>query len=288
MSWIELFLNYARSGLDQKVDLEFILPHAGEERAAIMAEVDAIAQYHYKLKLAHEEKVRRRFQSSEGQTDEEAALVGSVLISLNLDQAALGGAGDIADEEDDETDEEDGADEGEESDLSSVTSRLESVRLAPAPAGKKAPQAPAPGADPLSPQPQSTLSPNAAIDLKDRERRGSGAASARSSVEKIRASLDFKRKSPDGDKQQQSSSQRLAAADAHRAEKRLPPTPTSDPASATHSHTRKRKNRKRRQQEALVPPETKHLDELRPLFVEVVSPVWFMERKSLCARYDPC
>lgn len=272
MSWIELFLNYARSGLDQKVDLEFILPHAGEERAAIMAEVDAVAQYHYKLKLAHEEKVRRRFQSSEGQTDEEAALVGSVLISLNLDQAALGGAGDIADEEDDETDEEDEADGGEESDLSSVTSRLDSVRLAPVPAGKRAAQAATPATDLASPQPQASLSPTSALDLKDRERRGSGAGSTRSSMEKFRSSLDFKRKSPDGDKQQ-SSSQRLAAADAHRAEKRLPPTPTNDPASATHSHPRKRKNRKRRQQEALVPPETKHLDELRPLFVEVIRPM---------------
>lgn len=105
MGWIELFLSYARDGLPQPLDLEILLPMDGPERAAIMKEVDAIAQYHYKLKVAHEEKVRRRFQSGAGvdeQTLEEAALVDSVMQSLSIGDTIMGTAGEVALEESEE------------------------------------------------------------------------------------------------------------------------------------------------------------------------------------------
>lgn len=109
MSWVELFLNYVREGLPHPVDLDFILPYAPSERQAIMAEVDAVAHYHYKLKVAHEERVRRRFtKSSDAQTAEEAALVDSVVASLSIDDTTIGDAEEIADEDsEDESDDED-------------------------------------------------------------------------------------------------------------------------------------------------------------------------------------
>jgi hypothetical protein len=104
MGWIELFLSYARVGL-QPLDLEFLLPAPGAERDRIMAEVDAVAQYHYRLKVAHEEKIRRRFRR-EAAAEEEAALLDSVMASLSLDEGAMGEAGELNDEE-----EEDGSDD---------------------------------------------------------------------------------------------------------------------------------------------------------------------------------
>lgn len=62
MKWIELFINLMREGLGDPLSLEFILPHAGgEERTEIIREIDSVALYHYKLKLAHEDKIRKRF-----------------------------------------------------------------------------------------------------------------------------------------------------------------------------------------------------------------------------------
>lgn len=109
MSWVELFLNFARDGVGEKVDLEFLLPHAGEERMNILCEVDAVASYHYKLKVAYEEKVRRRFQG-QGASAEETALIDSVVASLNISDSVVR---DVAEneEEDESSEEEPEADE---------------------------------------------------------------------------------------------------------------------------------------------------------------------------------
>ncbi|KLO06907.1 hypothetical protein SCHPADRAFT_860852 [Schizopora paradoxa] len=66
MKWTELFINFVREGLGEQISLEFLLPHTGDERANVLKEVDAVAMYHYKLKLAHEDKLRRRFGHAEG------------------------------------------------------------------------------------------------------------------------------------------------------------------------------------------------------------------------------
>ena len=66
LRWIELFISFVREGLGDPLSLEFLLPHTGPERADIMKEVDAVALYHYRLKVAHESKVRKRFNHGEG------------------------------------------------------------------------------------------------------------------------------------------------------------------------------------------------------------------------------
>lgn len=112
MAWIERFLTYAREGLSEKIDLEFVLP-VGEERLEILREVDAVAAYHYKLKLAYEEKVRRRFQKTAA-TDDEAALIDGMIASLNLNDSVVGDVEEVG-EEDDESDESDDSEADERS-----------------------------------------------------------------------------------------------------------------------------------------------------------------------------
>ncbi|KAJ9110469.1 hypothetical protein QFC19_001595 [Naganishia cerealis] len=114
MTWIERFLAYARDGLHDKIDLEFLLPYAGEERLEILREVDAVAAYHYKLKLAYEEKVRRRFQKNAA-TDDEAALIDGMIASLNLNDTVVGEMEEVGEEDEDSSDSEDWEEEDQRS-----------------------------------------------------------------------------------------------------------------------------------------------------------------------------
>ena len=61
MRWVELFLTVVREGIGKPISLEYLLPHTGQERLDILKEVDAVALYHYRLKVAYESKVRKRF-----------------------------------------------------------------------------------------------------------------------------------------------------------------------------------------------------------------------------------
>jgi len=110
MRWIELFLTVVREGLGDPISLEFLLPHTGQDRADILAEVDAVALYHYKLKVAYEDKVRRRFGKAQGQHDADAedeatqVLVQGVVGEISFGELVTGDAVDIAAEETDESD----------------------------------------------------------------------------------------------------------------------------------------------------------------------------------------
>lgn len=106
--WIELFINFMRDGLRDPVSLEFLLPHTGPDRLAIMQEVDAVALYHYRLKVAHENKIRRRFVREGDPADDEddeatRALVDDVVKGLSFGDLIEGDAEDLAAE--DSTDE---------------------------------------------------------------------------------------------------------------------------------------------------------------------------------------
>lgn len=206
MGWIELFLSYARSGLPQAVDLEFMLPAGGPEREKIMREVDAVAQYHYRLKVAHEEKIRRRFRR-EAAGEEEAALLDSVMASLSLGDTVLAEGGEMEEEESEEEDDgEDGMEESETSSIRSVEpgairvrgqAQLDgsgvSPRLGPTGSPMLRPQ------DGGSPRVGSSTSPGLSPvpPMSEKDRRGS-TASNRSSLDKIRNTL---RRSPDHDKE---------------------------------------------------------------------------------------
>ena len=113
MRWIELFLTAVREGLGNPISLEYILPHTGSDRTNILAEVDKVAQYHYKLKVLYEDKIRRRFgraHSNEADAEDEAtqALVNGVVGEISFGDLVTGDAIDLAAEE---TDEESSSDE---------------------------------------------------------------------------------------------------------------------------------------------------------------------------------
>jgi hypothetical protein len=245
MAWIELFLSYARDGLPEPVDLEFLLPDSGPQRRAIMAEVDAVAQYHYRLKLAHEEKIRRRFEkgpTAPGDLDivtgieesDEAELLGTVMSNLHIPDTAV----DIIDDDEssDDDDEDEDEDGGHDSDHDSVGAYKQSPMLAPVP---------------------DHFGPNAP---NDKDRRGSSSShTGKSGFHRIRQSIDFSRPgSADKDKE-------------------IPATPKGDQSPRRSPRPKMSKKKRRRMLlEAEIAPETKAIEEMRPLFMEIVSRLLYM------------
>ncbi|KAI1786535.1 hypothetical protein LXA43DRAFT_927473 [Ganoderma leucocontextum] len=114
MRWIERFLTLMREGIGEKLSLEFLLPHTGTDRENILREVDSIALYHYKLKVAYEAKLRRRFGRTQGMTDADAEdetaaqLVNGIVRDISFGDLVDGDAADLAAQE---TDEEDSSDD---------------------------------------------------------------------------------------------------------------------------------------------------------------------------------
>lgn len=104
MHWIELFLNIVREGLGEPISLEFILPHTGDERRDTIKEIDEVALHHYKLKIAYESKLRRRFGRAGGADiggDDEIAreIVGGLVRDVSLGDFMKGGMLDVGAEE---------------------------------------------------------------------------------------------------------------------------------------------------------------------------------------------
>jgi hypothetical protein len=90
MKWIELFLTIVREGLKEPISLEYLLPHTGKERDEIMAEVDKVALYHYKLKVLYENKLRRRFGRANGQSQADADEATQTLMNEFVGEINLG------------------------------------------------------------------------------------------------------------------------------------------------------------------------------------------------------
>lgn len=99
--WIELFIAVLREGFGEPISLEFLLPHMGQERQEILEEVDKVALYHYKLKVLHEDKVRRRFGRAQGQNEADAedeatqVLLDNAVSEITLGELVRADGGDI-------------------------------------------------------------------------------------------------------------------------------------------------------------------------------------------------
>jgi hypothetical protein len=108
MKWVELLLTVVREGLKEPISLEYLLPQPGKERDEIMAEVDKVALYHYKLKVLYEDKLRRRFGRANGQSqgdaDDEAtpALINGFVGDMTFDELVTCDAIDMTTEGTDE------------------------------------------------------------------------------------------------------------------------------------------------------------------------------------------
>ncbi|SCV73630.1 BQ2448_6060 [Microbotryum intermedium] len=108
MKYIELFINFVRDGLPQAISLETLLPAGGQERQAMMAEVDSIVAYHHQLKKAHHDRLRKRMlKGKETEADADAAFVTGVMENLHLG-GMMGDVADVTAEASDEEDFEDG------------------------------------------------------------------------------------------------------------------------------------------------------------------------------------
>ncbi|KAG8931592.1 hypothetical protein FRC01_001097 [Tulasnella sp. 417] len=135
--WVELFITLMREGLGQDISLEYLLPHSEPERVAIFKEIDAVALYHYKLKIAHEEKVRRRFdgrvKNDVDAAEEEAAqdLVDGVIGDLSLGELMQGDIDEITDSSDEYTSSEEESSDDDDDDSAPSSARTKS----PTPSG---------------------------------------------------------------------------------------------------------------------------------------------------------
>ena len=131
MKWIELFINFVRDGLPHPVSLDYLLPVGGQERKDIIAEVDAIVEYHRQLKAAHHARMRKRMlKGKETDADADAAFVTGVMDNLQLGQV-MGDITDVTaeDSEEEQDDDEDDDATSEDSDeaprLNGLQSRLD-------------------------------------------------------------------------------------------------------------------------------------------------------------------
>ncbi|CCM01571.1 uncharacterized protein FIBRA_03631 [Fibroporia radiculosa] len=256
MRWIELFLTLMRDGVGDRISMEFILPHTGKEREEILKEVDAIALYHYKLKVAYEDKVRRRFGRTQGMSDADAEdeiaadMVNGIVKDLSFGELIQGGADDLAAEETDSDDDSDSTGEYSDSESDDTASggsgqgefveRETTPRLPTSPASVKrshtiahSPHARRPPPDP--PRRSEKPLPDPPADRPSMNLRHSR------SMEVGKAQPSPPRSSP----------------------KSAPPRQGSPP---------KPKSLQKKKSAAIKPPELHHIPQLLPIFVEMMKP----------------
>ncbi|KAH9951572.1 hypothetical protein B0H21DRAFT_181176 [Amylocystis lapponica] len=294
MQWIELFLTLIRDGLGERISLEFLLPHTGQERTDIMKEVDAVALYHYKLKIAYEDKVRRRFGRTQGLNDadaeDEAAaeLVNGVVRDLSFGELVQGEADDLAaeetDEEDDSSDEDSSSGSGSSSgsdessdDSDSDDSEGDRTECDGTPHRQMSPVSRSHTIEPGI-SPQSPRSPASSKNVKSKQSFDLG--SQRSPPASVRSrTLSHPTPPPQHRSHPSTSSQ-------HKALPSLPPLPTrtqpANPAPRRPQEKELRSNKfkpppspkkKRKNADAPKPPQLEYLPKLLPLFMEMMRPL---------------
>lgn len=264
MRWIEQFLTLMREGLGQPISLEYLLPHTGAERQAILGEVDAIARYHYALKVQYEAKVRRRFGRTHGQSeadaeDEAAAeLVNGVVRDLSFGELVQGDADDLAAEASDEDEDDSSSEEGSSSGSDDSSSSDEDSDDSSESEGDSGTEGAASAR--TTPTPSRTVSRSHTI--------GHSPVSARAPPPRPKHSLDMPARPPAPPlRNSRSMSQARASTD-----KALPPLPgaRSLPGRASPPKAKKKKP------EGPKPPELQHIPQLLPLFVEMVRACGFL------------
>lgn len=282
MRWIERFLTLMRDGVGEPISLEFLLPHTGQERSDIMKEIDAVARYHYLLKVQYEAKVRRRFGRTQGQSeadaeDEAAAeLVNGVVRDLSFGDLVTGDADELAaaeasdsESDTDSSDEDDSSGSSDDSGSSSGEGSTESDEHTESSSAEG-------GQREVTPTPTRSVSRSHTI--------GHSPVSTRAPL------ADAPQRSPEG---MSASRSRLAGLPLQQrrslsqtrtpTEKALPPLP-----GARYSHggaaARERAVQQQQQQqrsspakkkkaEGPKPPELHHVPRLLPLFVEMMRPL---------------
>lgn len=285
MRWIELFLTFMREGLGQPISLEFLLPHMGLERTEILAEVDKVALYHYKLKLLYENKVRRRFGRTQAQSEADAedqvtkALVDGVVGEISFGDLVQGAADDMAAEDAEEDSEDEDEDESSteyETDSESDSDVSEESNEPPPPPPPKvvdlrrsrtaASQTPPP------PRAMNARSGSRPPDIRRSRQQSSPLKSSRSMT-----SMDYQRAPPVPPLPRNAHLVALS--------KPLPPSPApsserfGSPSRASiesKPHPEKTKKSRPKGKQIIKPPELTRIPTLLPIFREMVSPPIYM------------
>ncbi|EIW76124.1 hypothetical protein CONPUDRAFT_146665 [Coniophora puteana RWD-64-598 SS2] len=268
MRWIELFLTVVREGLGEPIRLEFLLPHGGEERSKILTEVDAMASYHYKMKVAYEAKIRRRFGRSKGHVDADTedaatqALVSSVVGEINFGEIVQGDAADLAaeDSEDDDSEQEsseyetgsNGEDESSsEENLPPALPVARSRTIHPAPTPSQSAERP-----PIRPRSTSLKTARSMSSMR------SAHSPSPSSAPPVPPLPDrFNKPLPRSPQPIETPSIRRRSAEEHRA-----------PPNNGRVHPVNNKPKSKHGGPVLTPPKLVHIPQLLPIFVEMVRP----------------
>ncbi|KAH9938137.1 uncharacterized protein B0H18DRAFT_965764 [Fomitopsis serialis] len=291
MRWIELFITLMRDGLGERISMEFILPHTGSEREAIMREVDAIALYHYKLKVAYEDKVRKRFGRTQGMNDADAEdevaaeLVNSVVKDLSFGELIQGDADDLAaeetdSEEDDSSDEDEWSsdeDDSEETDSSDDSDGSEGGRTEREGTPHARQRERPPAVSPRSPDSQTASTSSQSPTSPVKRSRTLGHVPL-----PLPSRSKFKSKPSSQESSPRSSTDRPPANLRHsrslilkQSGKKSPPPPVPRSAPVRpRSRSRTRPQSlppKKKKEPTIQPPELFHLPQLLPIFMELVS-----------------
>lgn len=276
MSWIELFLDFVRDGLPptkaggpHKLDLEFLLPHSGPERVALLKEVDAIAIYHYKLKVAHEGKTRRKFLregggksgkvGAEKDDDDEQALIDSLVDGFSFGNTLTGDAAEIAEEESSSGEEDSDVESGDEEYGTPEGSETGgSIRKSARPPTSQQIASTAPDASPAT---SSAPSPH----------------KKKHHVPRLHRSKDKEATDPTWAETLPPTQQTMPNDPNNPAQRHLPGHPPGGAGGGKGLYEKKEQGRhaKRKGKVAIEPPVIRHLPQLLPVFVEMVSPVLF-------------
>ncbi len=283
MRWIEQFLTLMRDGLGDRVSLEFLLPHTGQERLDIMKEVDAVARYHYSMKVAYEAKVRRRFGRTQGHSDadaedeEAAAMVNGVVRDLSFGELVKGDADELAaqdtdEEEDSSSEEEESSEEGTDSEESDSEESESSSEDTESDNGTEGPNArrttPTPSlarSHTIGHSPVPTRVPRPAMQKQSLD--------LPSPTKHVQSPLRDSRAATYGG---QSPLRGLPpfplASSSSSSSKKLPPLPPSHGQERRRSPVKAPQVAKKKPQ-GPKPPELHHIPKLLPLFVEIVRDV---------------
>ncbi|OCB84820.1 hypothetical protein A7U60_g8040 [Sanghuangporus baumii] len=301
MKWIQLFISVFRDGFGEKISLEFLLPYSGPERVALMKEVDEVAVYHYKLKLAHEEKLRRRFGRAQGQSEADAEdefaqqLVDGVVHDLSFgelvrgDVEEMGAAMSDVDNSSDDSDDSDDFDEEDETSSEETTTESESTPedAPPVPPPKPisrsstydhSPQSESYSHQLVQPRPD-TLSPHHSHHSSYPQDQRGRVSEQGSPVRKVRSRSSigslksmFSRSGPNPDAPPVPPLPSYLPQSLQ--PKPLPPSPLSagTPGQPARRRTPPLRVRKRKGAMVLQPPELTEIPKLLPLFIEIMKP----------------
>ncbi|KAF8351436.1 hypothetical protein F5887DRAFT_937457 [Amanita rubescens] len=296
MHWIELFITVIREGLGEPISLEFLLPHTGQERQEILEEVDKVALYHYKLKVLHEDKVRRRFGRAQGQNEADAEDEATqTLLDNAVNEISLGGlvrtdAGDVDAESDSEeesseyetcsTNEDTGSSEEEseegESEVSSAEAHFPVQRSPRDPRIRPVATVSPVAVDVAQPEPQPPQGRRRSLSLKRIRSMGSLSNLRRShETPPPVPSLPKELKSPTPSSSTTARPPGRSSTDANflrpRASMADVARPRSSPQPPLSSKPpRVTKEKKKKKREPLNPPELVHIPQLLPIFVEMM------------------